>query len=73
MVFSLSKNGISFPFSLVIVFFMTQESSKPRSLKQVVMAGDVKVPLELTSEFTPYRLPVVLQGDKRVEGILTVI
>ena len=52
---------------------MTQESSKPRSLKQVVMAGDVKVPLELTSEFTPYRLPVVLQGDKRVEGILTVI
>ena len=38
------------------------------------MPGDVKVPLELTSEFTPYRLPVVLQGDnKRVEGILTVI
>ena len=37
------------------------------------MPGDVKVPLELTSEFTPYRLPEVLQGDKRVEGILTVI
>lgn len=43
-------------------------------MKQVVIPpGDVKVPLELTSEFTPYRLPVVLQGDKRVEGILTVI
>jgi len=42
-------------------------------MEQMVVPGEVKVPLELNSEFVPYQLPVVLSSGKRVEGILSVV